>query len=260
MSRNLRVYVLPSNAGLSFSEVDRARTYLRGGEFERAHALLERAHEELRPAESSTEYGIKVRYNYSRSLLDLCLRKSYATCGQAERNCRELETERQGDPKHFGRLGITQQDLEDCSKLAQSVAADERKASRQAQVQGFTTRVNTATQAIEGRGDRAGEGATALATVMKDLEESPVSLEDLRISEADFYRRAALGYVRYTDHLRRAHGSSAQLEEQKKSLSAAIKYLEAAGELESSPSLRRDLTYARYRLDQVARDGAAGHP
>lgn len=107
------VYAAKKLPQYTFQFLDKGLEYHTRGEFDRALAHFEVAYFSSEPsARGLTQFDVKLKYNYARSIANTCLRAGYDTCADARRLYSELSDDAGKYPDLFRRERIGTAELD----------------------------------------------------------------------------------------------------------------------------------------------------
>lgn len=114
--RELKVYLVSDTQEVPHSFLLREKTrYLDNlSNIHRVYAIFKYANDN-KLIEETDEYGIMVRYNYARSLLEMC-KEGYETCNLAKNQCQNLKADYDNNKNSF--KGISVSNLDNCIKIS----------------------------------------------------------------------------------------------------------------------------------------------
>lgn len=111
--RSLRFFTVKQAPQYTYPYLDAGLKFHEAGEFDRALAYYEAAYRASLPLPKKlTQFDVKLKFNYARSLVNACLRMGYETCENAKKLYRELKADSQEFPKLFQGEGIAIAELD----------------------------------------------------------------------------------------------------------------------------------------------------
>ena len=128
ISRSIEVYLVKNNQNVSYPILDTAAGELDNKvklnhNVSKEFAIFESAFLKLSADNRKSQYGLKTRYNYARTLLEHC-KEGFATCTAAKDYCSELETEHPTNSLML-KENISIDELHKCQIIADQVIENE---------------------------------------------------------------------------------------------------------------------------------------
>ncbi len=93
IKRDFDVFFVKKDVGTTYDDIDNASSMLEKhgkDQVQRQAPLLEYAFDNLKCKNNNTQYGVKVRYNYARVLLEYC-KSDFDTCDEAKSEWNKLK-------------------------------------------------------------------------------------------------------------------------------------------------------------------------